>query len=189
MHNEVSRLRCKPEEILFQFFIKSPHHVEGQRQDIFRSLTQRRNKERHDVESIEEILCPWATAPLRFVLVAVTRRMSTLIGLVPPRRRKVSSSNTRKSLACTLGDMFPISSRKSVPACARSSRPSLRRHASVKAPGSNPNSCSLRLFLASFAVKRSRRQGPKVLAKNAKNIVRPESLPERCPYNQFLDIL
>src|SRR2546426_1036633 len=51
-------------------------------------------------------------------------RTSTLIGCVPPTRKKVRSSSTRSSFTCVAGAISPTSSRKIVPPSASSNRPS-----------------------------------------------------------------
>src|SRR5437667_2454189 len=67
-------------------------------------------------------------------------RTSTLIGWVPPTRKKVRSSSTRSSFTCVAGVISPTSSRKIVPPSASSKRPSRRSAAPVNAPFSWPNS-------------------------------------------------
>src|SRR3989454_521223 len=67
-------------------------------------------------------------------------RTSTLIGWVPPTRKKVRSSSTRSSFTCVAGAISPTSSRKIVPPSASSKRPSRRSAAPLKAPFSWPNS-------------------------------------------------
>ena len=128
-------------EAFSQFTIEELQQIQRNGHDVFLALAQRRNVERHNVEAVIKIFTEGAraTASFRSALVAAIRRTLILIGRVPPRRMKVLSSRTRKSFACTLADMVAISSRKRVPPGARSSSPSLRRRASVKAPGSNPN--------------------------------------------------
>ena len=78
-------------------------------------------------------------------MAAITRTLS-LIGWTPPRRSISRSCSTRSSLTCVAGDSSPISSRKIVPPWASSKRPFFSVRASVKAPGSWPNSSdSIRL--------------------------------------------
>src|SRR5207245_1222894 len=74
------------------------------------------------------------------MLVAAMTRTSTLIGWVPPTRKKVRSSSTRSSFTCVAGVISPTSSRKIVPPSASSKRPSRRSAAPVNAPFSWPNS-------------------------------------------------
>ena len=72
--------------------------------------------------------------------MAAITRTSTLIGWVPPTRKKVRLSSTRSSLTWVASGISPISSRKMVPPSASSNRPSRRSAAPVKAPFSWPNS-------------------------------------------------
>ena len=44
---------------------------------------------------------------------------------MPPSRRNLRSCSTRRSFTCIIGDISPISSRKSVPSSATSSSPFL----------------------------------------------------------------
>src|SRR3989475_1531716 len=83
---------------------------------------------------------PSATCSLSDLLVAATTRTSTLIGCVPPTRKKVRSSSTRSSFTWVAGAISPTSSRKTVPPSASSKRPSRCSAAPVKAPFSWPNS-------------------------------------------------
>ena len=61
-------------------------------------------------------------------------RTSTGIGLSPPTGSNSRSCSTRSSLACSVGFMSPISSRKSEPPLAYSMRPIFGPVAPVKAP-------------------------------------------------------
>src|SRR5438105_1036401 len=72
--------------------------------------------------------------------VATTIRTSTSTDCVPPTRSNRRSSSTRNSLAWIASGSSPISSRNSVPRCARSIFPTLRAPAPVKAPFSCPKS-------------------------------------------------
>ena len=72
--------------------------------------------------------------------MAAMTRTSTLIGWVPPTRKKVRLSSTRSSFTWVESGISPISSRKMVPPSASSNRPSRRSAAPVKAPFSWPNS-------------------------------------------------
>ena len=58
----------------------------------------------------------------------------------PPTRSNSRSCSTRKSLAWSISDMSPISSRNTVPSSASSNLPGLRPVAPVKEPFSWPNS-------------------------------------------------
>src|SRR5687768_10449662 len=67
-------------------------------------------------------------------------RTLTLIGWLPPTRKKVRLSSTRSSFTWVASGISPISSRKMVPVSASSNRPSRRSAAPVNAPFSCPNS-------------------------------------------------
>ena len=71
---------------------------------------------------------------------AAITRTSTLIGWVPPTRKKLLSSRTRSSFTCVAGGISPTSSRKIVPPFASSKRPRRRSAAPVNEPFSWPNS-------------------------------------------------
>lgn len=59
----------------------------------------------------------------RFLLVAAMTRTSISLEVPPPCLSMVFSYSTLKSLACILGDMSQISSKKIVPLCASSNLP------------------------------------------------------------------
>ena len=75
-----------------------------------------------------------ATFSCRLAFVAQTMRVVTLISSVPPRRRNWRLSRKLSNFDWSGSDIESISSRKSVPPSATSSRPGLAARASVKAP-------------------------------------------------------
>ncbi len=72
--------------------------------------------------------------------MARTRRRSTLCGVVLPRGKNSRASKKRRSLACTSSEIFPISSKKTVPPFATLKIPGLSWCAPVNAPLVCPNS-------------------------------------------------
>ena len=78
-----------------------------------------------DVEAVVEVLAelPSSSFFFRSRWVAATIRTSTLKVWFPPTRSNSRSSRKRSSLTWTVGEMSPISSRKSVPPSAISKRP------------------------------------------------------------------
>ena len=93
------------------------------------------------------------------LLVAATTRTSTVISVLPPRRRKAPSSRTRRSLAWVPGCISAISSRSRVPPWASSKQPSRRSRAPVKAPRSWPKS-SLSSRVSGIAAQLTATKGP-----------------------------
>ena len=67
-------------------------------------------------------------------------RMSTRMVRSPPTRSKLCSCTKRRNLVCSAAERSAISSRKTVPPSAASSRPGLSLIAPVKAPRTWPNS-------------------------------------------------
>ena len=84
--------------------------------------------------------CPPRPSSCRSRLVAATMRTSTLRVSLPPTRSNSRSCRTRSSFTCTVGEMSPISSRKSVPPSAVSKRPARVSSAPVNEPFSWPKS-------------------------------------------------
>ncbi len=82
---------------------------------------------------------PALTSSSRFLFVAATSRTSAVKVLFEPTRSKVRSPKNRSSFTWIVASISPISSRKSVPPCARSNRPMRRSCAPVNAPFSWPN--------------------------------------------------
>ena len=72
--------------------------------------------------------------------MAAITRTSTLIGRESPTRSTSRSCSTRSSFICSGALIVPTSSRKSVPLCACSNRPTRLPTAPVNAPRTWPNS-------------------------------------------------
>jgi hypothetical protein len=85
--------------------------------------------------------------------------MSTSIDLLAPTRRTSLRSRTRSSLGCIASGSSPISSRNTVPPCARSNAPAYELVAPVNAPRSWPNS-SLSIRLGGIDPQSSTTNGP-----------------------------
>jgi hypothetical protein len=93
-------------------------------------------------------------------LLAATMRESKAMGeLLAPSRRNSRSSMARSSLGWRSSARSPISSRKSVPPCARSRQPIRWLTAPVKAPFSWPKS-SLSIRLSLTAAQSKTTSGP-----------------------------
>ena len=127
----------------------------GEQPDVLAALAQRRQRDRHDVDAVEEIGAEAALRRPRARGRGWSRRRRAR------RRRSAASSraarssrswSARSSFACTAGASSPISSRKSVPPWAASKRPMRRSRASVKAPFSWPKS-SLSISVAGIAAQ------------------------------------
>ena len=95
-----------------------PDEAADQERDVVPPLPQRRQVDVEDVEPVVQVVPELAqrTASRRVRLVAASTRTSTLIGWVPPTRKKVRLSSTRSSFTWVAGGISPISSRKMVPA-------------------------------------------------------------------------
>src|SRR6266545_4226964 len=104
-------------------------------------------------------------------------RTSTRIVSLPPTRSKACSSRTRRTLACVLRLMSPISSRKSVPPSASSNLPRRRATAPVKAPRSWPKS-SDSISSSGTAAQLTSTKGPSARVDRAWMARATSSLPE-----------
>ena len=104
--------------------------------------------------------------PSRSMLVAATKRTSTVRLSFSPTRRTSPDSSARSSFACRPFDSVPISSRKSVPPSACSMRPARAPAAPVNAPlawpkssASSSDSVSAAQLTATNALDRARAAG------------------------------
>ena len=130
--------------------------------DVVGPFAQRRQRDRHDVEAVVEVLAELAgrrsAAPGRGWWRRRSRA-STAISSRPPTRRIVPDCSARSSRVCACIGMSPISSRNSVPPAACSNLPICRATAPVKAPFSCPNS-SLSISSAGIAAALTATNGP-----------------------------
>ena len=119
-----------------------PQKEARERGHVAAAIAQRRQLDRDDIETIEEVLAeaPCLISAPRSRFVAAMMRTSTLSVSLPPTRSNVFSCRNRRSLTCTAAGSRRISSRKRVPPSACLKRPSRRATAPVKAPRSWPKS-------------------------------------------------
>ena len=112
--------------------------VIGQHRNLIAALAQRRQKNGDHVDAIQQVLAeqPVANPFLQQFIGGATTRTSTATSRLAPRRENVPSCNTCSSLACNMGCISAISSRKIVPWFASSNLPGLSRVAPVNAPAS-----------------------------------------------------
>ena len=128
---------------------------------VLEPVAQRRQLDRHHVESVIEVLAKTALRHQRRQ-VAVGGRDHPHIALDlpdPPTRVKRRSCSTRKSVAWRGSGIDAISSSRSVPPSASSKRPSRRRWAPVNDPFSWPKS-SLSIRVSGMAAQLTATKGP-----------------------------
>jgi hypothetical protein len=109
-------------------------------------------------------------------LVAAITRTFTVTFSELPTRATCRVSSTRNRRTCRSSGISVISSRNSVPPCARSKYPACWRVAPVKLPRSWPNS-SLSIRLGDTAPQLSARYGPFARADSACSWLAMSSLP------------
>ena len=114
----------------------------GQGGNVLASLAERRESNPHHVEAVVQVVPkrPSRTSVVRSLLVAVITRTFTRTEWLLPTGRTSCSPSTRRSLACMLGPMSPISSRKTDPPSPDSKSPRRAAIAPVNAPRTCPKS-------------------------------------------------
>ena len=110
--------------------------------DLVPPFAQRLDRQRHDIQAVEEVFAefPVAHQVFEIPLVAATMRTLTLSVAVSPSGEISPDSRKRRSFGWRSSPSSPISSRKRVPPSAARMRPEWSRSAPVKAPRRWPNS-------------------------------------------------